>query len=811
MSRNPFKPKVEATRWSREQEERLLDLWEKTCIYAFDESSEKPIFSIDTPPPYPSGKWGVAQAAHYAQIDMVARSFRMRGYEVLFPFGIDRNGLPVEVQVEREHGIRIQETSRETFLALCRAFIDKVEADLLRVARALGLSCDLKGYYQTDSPEYRRVTQASFLELWKRNLVYEDQRPTNWCPVCGTAIADAEIEYKELETILVYIKFSVKETGKEILIATTRPELLCSCAVVIFNPKDERYQALEGLTAIVPIYGKEVPIIAHPYAKPEFGTGLVMICSFGDYSDVRLFRELNLHPLVAIGIDGRMLEPAGPYAGLTIEEARRQIIEDLRRRGLIVKEERILHRTPVCWRSKNPIEFVVVREYYLKQLEFLPDLRRLIDTMAFYPPEHKQILINWIDSISTDWPITRRRYYGTEVPVWYCKKCGSPFLPPEGRYYQPWKEPPPNGSCPCGSTEFVGEERTFDTWMDSSISQLFILGYKRNEKLFERAFPCSVRTQGKDIVRTWLYYSILRTYQLLGRAAFRSVWISGMGLDEKGEAMHKSKGNVVDPEPILAKYGADAFRFWAASEAKLGSDYRFSEAKVSTARLFITKLWNVARFISAFPMVKASDEFELLPLDRLILSELNILIEACRLDYDKMDFFGPANAIKSFTWDLLADQYLEAVKSRAYNQEGSFSELQQKGAWYTLHECLSTVLKLLAPICPFVTDALWLEIYGKESIHLQSLPEVREEWKSDLRRLTPDLIAFNAAIWKFKKEMGLSLNSKLDAKVYAPKELEPFNEDLKAMHRIRELLFVAVPENEADRAKKLGEGIFIVG
>jgi valyl-tRNA synthetase len=810
MSRS-FKAKVEATRWNLEEEKRLLKLWEERDIYAFHESTEKPIFSIDTPPPYPSGKWGVAQAAHYAQIDMVARSFRMRGYEVLFPFGIDRNGLPVEVQVEKEHGIRVQETPRETFLALCRAFIDRVEAELLRVARALGLSCDLKGYYQTDSPEYRRVTQASFIELWKKGFVYEDQRPTNWCPVCGTAIADAEIEYKELETSLVYVKFSVKETGEEILIATTRPELLCSCAIVLFNPKDERYQALEGLTAIVPIFGKEVPIISHPYAKPEFGTGLVMICSFGDYSDVRLFRELNLDPIVAIGTDGRMLEPAGRYAGLTIEEARKRIIEDLRSQGLIAKEERILHRTPICWRSKNPIEFVVVREYYLKQLEFLPELRRLIDEIEFHPPEHKQILLDWINSISTDWPITRRRYYGTEVPLWYCKKCGSPFLPPEGRYYQPWKDPPPDGICHCGSREFVGEERTFDTWMDSSISQLFILGYKRNPKFFERAFPCNVRTQGKDIVRTWLYYSILRTYQLLGKPAFRSVWISGMGLDEKGEAMHKSKGNVVDPEPILAKYGADAFRFWAASEAKLGSDYRFSEAKVSTARLFITKLWNVARFISAFPIVSASEPYELLPLDRLMLSELNRLIEACRSDYDRMDFFGPANAIRAFSWSLLADHYLEAVKPRAYNKDGIFSELQQKGAWYTLHECLSTTLKLLAPICPFVTDALWLQIYGTESIHLQPLPSVREEWKSDLIRLTDTLLSFNTAIWKFKKEKGLPLNAKLEGKVYAPRELEPFWQDLKAMHRIKELYFGEVPEVLFANAKKAGEGIFIAG
>ncbi len=803
-----FRPRIEAKRWSLAREQELSKAWESQGIYRFDMDSGKAIFSIDTPPPYPSGKWGVAQAAHYAQIDMVARYFRMRGYETLFSFGVDRNGLPVEVQVEKEHGISIKETPRETFLALCKAFVDRAEGDLLKIARGLGMSCDFKSYYQTDSPEYRCVTQASFIELWKRGLVYEDERPTNWCPVCGTAIADAEIEYRQLETDFVYMKFGVKETGKEIVIATTRPELLCACAVVVFNPQDERYRGLEGLTAIVPLYAKEVPIKAHPYAKPEFGTGLAMMCSYGDYSDVRLFRELDLPPVAAIGMDGRMLQPAGPYAALTVEEARERVVEDLRRQGLVVKKERIIHPTPVCWRSSNPIEFIAVREYYLKQLEFLPELRRLVDTIAFHPPEHKQILLNWMSSVSTDWPITRRRFYGTEVPLWYCKKCGAPLLPPEGRYYQPWREPPPDGACGCGSTEFVGEERTFDTWMDSSVSQLFILGYRHDPELFEKAFPCNVRAQGYDIVRTWLYYSLLRTHQLLGKAAFRSVRLSGMGLDEKGEAMHKSRGNVVEPEPVLDKYGADAFRFWAASEARLGSDYRFSEKHVETSALFITKLWNISRFISAFPRV--AGEYELAPLDRLILGELNALIRQCTEQYDTLDPYVPSNGVRAFAWNLFADHYVEAVKPRAYNKDGRFPESPQRGAWYALHACLENVLKLLAPICPFVTDAVWLQLYGKRSIHLEAFPKPRAEWESELAKMKDDFSAFNAAIWKLKKEKGVALNQGLPVALYAPATLEPFREDLLAMHQVSSITFGEPPEEKRREATQLSERVYLI-
>lgn len=803
MSSGDFKPKIREKRWTPEKEVKLLELWEKEDLYRFNPDSGRTIVVIDTPPPYASGRWHVGGAAHYAQIDMVARSLRMRGYEVLFPFGVDRNGLPVEVQVEKKYGIRAYEIDRVKFEELCRKFLDEVELQLLNIARRLGLSCDFRNYYQTDSPEYRRVTQATFIELWRRGLIYEAEYPVNWCPSCRTSIADAEIEYEEVDTQLVYMKFKVKESDETILVASTRPELLCTCAAVIFNPKDDRYKHLEGKTAIVPIYGREVPIIPHPYAKPEFGSGLVMVCSYGDKGDIQLFRELGLKPIIAISLDGRMNEKAGDYAGLRVREARSKIIEDLNSRGLIEKVEKIRHKTPVCWRSKDPVEFVYVKEYYLKQLEFLEDVKKIIDEMKFYPERGRQLLLDWINSISIDWPISRRRFYGTEIPIWYCKKCGKPNLPDLGRYYKPWNEKPPFDKCQyCGNPEFEGEWRTFDTWIDSSISPLYVSWYGRDNEMFKKVFQLVLRPQGYEIIRTWLYYTILRVYQLLGKPAFTWVRISGMGLDEKGEAMHKSKGNVVDPEPVIERYGADAFRFWASSEVKLGSDYRYSEDRIKSAWLFITKLWNVARFISCFPQVDKVDKLE--PLDQWILAEVNKLIEVCLRDFENFDFFEASNGIRFFLWHIFADHYLEAVKPRAYNKDGTFKPEAQRSAWYTLHTALKTVLRLLAPICPFITDALWRELYSG-TVHSESMPS-KMPVDDKLTNLTTTIIEFNSSIWKLKKALKIPLNSPLKGVVYAPKELEVFSEDLKSMHGLEKLDFSPPPV----QAKQIGDSIYYI-
>ncbi|MEM4021574.1 MAG: valine--tRNA ligase [Nitrososphaerota archaeon] len=763
--------------WDAKLEEELLRLWRNEKIYRLNPRSRRPIFVIDTPPPYPSGRpWHIGAAAHYSQIDMIARTARMMGYEVYFPIGIDRNGLPVEIYTERVRGVSIRDVPREKFLELCRETLDQLEAEMIELMKRMGLSGDFDNYYRTDSEEYRALTQATFIELWNRGLIYSATRPNNYCWECRTTIADAEIEYEERPAELAYIKFRVEEDGSDLIIATTRPELLASCQAVIVNPDDERYKHLHWKHAIVPIYGRRVEIIPHPAARPEFGTGAVMICSYGDYTDVLLFRELELKEIVAINQDGRMTEAAGKYAGMRIEEAREAIIRDLEEMGLIVKRERIMHRTPVCERSKTPIEIIPMEDYYLKQLEFAEALKEKSAAMKFHPERHRRLLIDWIDSLRIDWPISRRRYYGTEIPVWYCERCGEPNLPPPGRYYRPWAEDPPFKRCrKCGHDKFIGETRTFDTWMDSSISPLFITGYGRDSRFFRRAYPVALRPQGKDIVRTWLYYTILRCYQLTGRMPFKHVWISGTGLDERGEKMSKSKGNVIDPAPIIEKYGADRFRFWCAQESSLGEDFRISEERIANAGKFITKLLNIARYVSLFPRPRRA---ALTPTDRWILAELAVTARRCYEGYRDFNFFIPATAIRNFAWNIFADHYIEMSKQRAYGR--GFSEKEQRAAWYTLHEVLRTILLLLAPITPFITDYIWRKLYSRRSIHLERFPRVR--WSRAYAKYTGAIIEFNSAVWRMKKEKGLSLKSPIEIEI--PRELRPFERDLIAMHNI---------------------------
>ena len=419
-----------------------------------------------------------------------------------------------------------------------------------------------------------------------------------------------------------------------------------------------------------------------------------------------------------------------------------------------------------------------MKEYYVKQLDFIDKIREIVNKMTFHPERHKQILLDWIDSITIDWPVSRRRYYGTEIPVWYCKNCGKALVPEPGKYYRPWKENPPFKKCPSCKSEkgFEGDERTFDTWMDSSISPLFISHYKKDEKFFKKTYPSTIRTQAKDIIRTWLYYTILRCYQLTEKSPFKHAWIMGYGVDEKGERMSKSKGNVVDPIPILEKFGGDIFRFWNASESSLGSDFRYSEEKISGSSKFLTKLWNISRFISSFPQ---ADKVELMESDKWILSELSELIKKCMAGFEDFDFFIPANAIREFTWNLFAAHYIEMVKSRAYGE--GFNEKEQKAAWYTLHLVLKTLLKLLAPITPFISDYVWMELYGKESIHKENFSKT--EWNYGLEKLTEKLTDFNMKVWKEKKDKGLSLKTEIEIEI--PKELKIFEKDLKKMHKIK--------------------------
>jgi len=441
------------------------------------------------------------------------------------------------------------------------------------------------------------------------------------------------------------------------------------------------------------------------------------------------------------------------------------------------KVEQIQHRTPLCERSRTPIEIIPMEEYYLKQLEFKPAVRKLARKIKFHPEMHRQILLDWVDVLTTEYPISRRRYYSTEIPVWYCSKCGTPHLPKPGRYYRPWRDEAPFKRCKkCGNTKFNGDTRTFDTWMDSSLSPLYITKYLKNRKFHRLTYPTTIRLQGKEIVRTWLYYTLLKSFQLTRRIPFKHAWIGGLGQDAQGRAMRKSLGNFVDVEPVLARFGADAFRFWGASEAGLGFDFRYSEERIGGAGKFLTKLWNTCRFISSFPR---PEEAQLTWTDRWMLNELGKLAEDCTRAYEKFDVYTVANKLREFLWNVFASNYLEMAKGRAYGDEATKGE--QEAAWYTLHEVVQSFLLLLAPIAPHITDFIWRSQYGTQSIHLQQLPKPRRFDVTE--KVSQSILEFNAQVWKTKKDKGLALKDSISTRI--PSTLKQFEKDLVRMHHIK--------------------------
>ena len=718
----PAGPTLE--KWSVGLEERISQEL-ATHPIPFVGDGKRPVWSIDTPPPYPSGKWHIGAVAGYSLIDVIARAKRMEGCDVLFPWGVDRNGINIELALEKKANKRMQDWpgGREAFNRACSEEIQQYSDDMVRIAQRVGLSAEYTGphSYATDSPQYRAFSQACFLELFEGGLVVEDLRPNAYDAKLGTAIADADIYYEERKTRLNHVAWAIAETGETIQVSTTRPELICACRAVLVHPDNEATKHLVGKTAVLPLprnegLPKQVPILAHPYVKVDFGSGIMMVCSYGDQADVNLFRELKLEPIAAIGLDGKLTSAAGPYAGLKVEEARKKCIEDLEAAGKMAGHQVVDQKFPISERSKAAVELILLKEWYVKQTHCTEDLRRIAHEMEFHPAKHRQLLLDWIDTVTIDWPISRRRYYHTEIPLWFLRGHQdeeTPYVvvPPkadadgEPVYHQPWHTPPPTGSrvlhrqtrVDLGSLEqFLkdnkfhvhGETKVFDTWMDSSVSNLYILRRHRN-MAWGKDHVCSVRPQGRDIVRTWLYYTALKTH-LLSKAtgqvpdkAFQHAWITGLGMDKQGRKMSKSLGNVIDPDEVVKKVGSDAFRLWIAGESTVGDDFRINEEKIAGAGKFLQKLANVASFVAKFDHPKSPPD-KLHPADAWILGELDAVTKEAVAAYGRLDLFTPANAVRSFVWNTFAPHYLEMVKGRAYNKDPA--------ACWTLH----TVLRLSA-------------------------------------------------------------------------------------------------------------------
>ena len=787
---------IKEKRFTKEMELAIFNKWRNDNTFSFNENTTKPIYSIDTPPPYINSPIHIGHASTYVIMDFISRFRKMIGYEVLFPLGLDQNGLPIEVSAEKKYNIDFTKLPREKALYYCRKLLNETTAESIDSFFKCGISFSswkdgekIGEIYQTDSPSYRALTQATFIDLYNKGLIYEANKVVNWDPKLQTTVADSEITYEDRPGFFYDIVFKVKGTNEEVIIGTTRPELICTCGMVIFNPMDERYKHLEGKTLITPFFNKEVPCISHPAAEIEKGTGIMMMCSYGDLTDIRFFIEQGLTGVIAINKDGTLNENAGPLKGQSIIKGRKRIVEELQKQNLLKKiTPTNAHRTPVSERSGVAIEFIEMPEYYLKQMEFKEDLRRIAHEINIYSPKSRQILLDWIDSVSIDWPITRRRFYATEVPMWYCKKCNTPVLAQKGKYVQPWKEEYTGVCKKCGGKEFKGDERVFDTWFDSSISPLYILGYERYPQFFAKNPKCSLRPQGKEIVRTWLYYTLLKDYLLTGRTIFEDVWIHYHIVDENGYKMSKSKGNSIDPHQVLEKFGATPFRVWCAIEGNLDrTDFRCSFERIENAGKMMEKLWNVSKFVSMFELTEDDKKnFELTEIDKWLLQEIDKLIEESYNGYINYDFHNPVVRLINFIRDEFASHYIEIVKRRAYNNDPitKFTPQERNAAIKTLQDALRTLLELLYPITPAMTYFIYKELFN-EDITQKTFPK-KTNTKSTIN--TIDLIEFNSKVWKAKKENNLSLKEAIK-KATAKESLKSIEKELKAAHNIQELTF----------------------
>lgn len=740
-------------------ESKWQQRWDEWKLYHFDKTSEKPAYSVDNPPRYASGPLHVGHATHYTHIDFAARYKRQRGFNVLFPLCVDVNGMPIEVNVEKASGIKMRDTPRQDFIKMCREFADKNIGSIIQQFRVLGCSMDPSQFYRTDEEYYRRLTQITFLRLYARDLIYKGLAPVNWCPRCGTALADAEVEYKERETLLNYIHFGVEDQDEDAVVATTRPELICTCQLAAVNPKDAEKQHLVGKKLITPIYNKEVEIVSDDKVDPKFGTGLVMICTIGDKDDLEWVYRYNLPIENGIDGNGKMTSIAGQLKGMEIVEARKAIIEALKKDSLLDKQETIKQNVGSCWRCHTPIEFLQVPQWFLKTLDAKDDVLRFADEINWHPKFMKIRLEDWVASLNRDWVISRQRFFATPIPIWECNSCGEIVLAKEENcYVDPTKDKAPVDACPeCGS-QLQGCEDVFDTWMDSSISPLYITFWEREPELFKKLYPTSLRPQSHDIIRTWAFYTLLRSHYLTGQRPWNDIMIDGFILGPDGRPMHASDGNAIDPLELLAQYGTDAWRYYSAT-VSLGEDSAIRLKDVVHGQRFCTKLWNVEKFLSRAIKGQLSIETDTLRTsDKWILTKYSKLVEEVTKDYDEFQFDKAMKKVEAFVWHQLADHYIEMVKHR-------IAEEKDDALSYALYEMGLGILKLMAPIMPHMCDEIYEQVYrdhdGAKSITISKWPEpvFSDEDAEAVGEILKDIIS---AVRTWKAEKGLALSTEIE-------------------------------------------------
>lgn len=764
-------------------EEKWRKYWEKEKVYKFDPKSKKPIYSIDTPPPTVSGKMHIGHAFQYSQMDFIARFMRMNGYELFYPFGTDDNGLPTERLVEKSRGIKAKDFEREEFIKICLQYLKEELPKFIQDWKNIGISCDYDLYYSTIDEHSRKISQWSFLDLYKRGRLERRDAPSMWCPECRTGIAQVEIQDKEMESTFNDIIFRVG--GKDLVIATTRPELLPACVAVFYNPKDKRYKSLKGKKAKVPLFDYEVPIMEDERVSMDKGTGIVMCCTFGDQTDMEWQKAYKLPIKEAIDKEGKMTHIAGKFKGYGIRDARRKIIEELREKKLLKKQEKIRHFVNVHERCGTEIEFIKTKQWFVRYLDLKNEMLKWGRQMRWYPEHMRHRYENWVKGLQWDWLISNQRYYGVPFPVWYCESCGRVILADEKQLpVDPLKDKPKE-KCKCGGN-LIPEKDILNTWFTSSMTPTIALS--KIYKNVEDKLPMNLRPQAHDIITFWLFNTVLKSNLHYGKNPFKDVTISGF-VTLEGEKMSKSKGNIIEPREVMEKFSADALRY-CASSSKLGEDVDYKEQVAVTGKKLVTKLMNASKFVFMSIKNKPVKPKEIEEIDRLVLSCLNKVIERSTKEFENYNYAGSRREAEEFFWRVFTDNYLEIVKWRIYNSKGR----ELDSAVYTLYNSLFAVLKLFAPFVPFVTEELYDLYYkkneGGKSIHTSGWPEKIKivEKKDDEEKLNTLL----DIIFRVRKEKSVAQKS-MKAEIILTidkKEKEKIGdviEDLKKVVNAREI------------------------
>lgn len=767
----------------KEAEPRWLAYWDKERIFAFDPEKKGAVYSIDTPPPTVSGKMHIGHAFSYTQQDILARYKRLRGFNVFYPFGTDDNGLPTERLVEKMKSVKGVDMERQAFIKLCEDALKELRPAFVSDWKRIGTSCDFNLFYSTISEHCQRISQWSFLDLHKKNRAYRKESPSLWCPLCRTAISQMECKDEEKTSTFNDIVFTVD--GKELVIATTRPELLPACVAIFAHPDDDRYKKLIGKKAKVPLFGHEVPIMTDTRADPTKGTGIAMCCTFGDQTDMEWYRAHKLPLREALARDGTMTALAGKYKGLHVHKARKQIIADLKEAGLLKKQKDITHPVKVHERCSTDIEIINSKQWFIRYLDLKEDMLKWGAELKWYPDFMKHRYDNWVKGLQWDWCISRQRFFGVPFPVWYCAKCDEPvFASEKDLPVDPLKDKPSVKACPkCNHDKFVPEKDVLDTWATSSMTPQIAVQLLP-EKHRSKVFPMSMRPQAHEIISFWLFNTLVKSKLHYNKVPWKDVVISGFVLDPLGEKMSKSKGNIVEPQAILAKYSADAMRYWAAG-SKLGEDIAYQEKELVSGDRFVTKLWNAARFAAMH--LKDADWKKLVKkepteiLDQWIQHRLAVTIEEATKAFDQYEYARAKTAIEQFFWKDFCDNYLELSKQRLYSPK---TPEEKESAQIVIAKCLSALVRLFAPFTPFITEELYHNYLhtheGYPSVHVSGWPEPLKKYeKADKVGQIVCMVLMSAR--KTKSEKKLSMKAPIKKIVIETDvDIKPALSDLQA-------------------------------